>query len=669
MNILARALGVLGLVMLLDGAAMAGVPTPVLSAIIEDEATVAFVSANKKVSEAATVVELRVARQGDIDDTLSVSFATADSGASAGADYTAASGTLLWNAGDASVKIIYVPILQDSGGEAAESFTVTLANPTNAMLGSTHVATVTIYDDESSPFGDIAGTWALGYIRAIFGASITQGCDTGLFCPTNRVTRDQMAVFIIRALEGDPAPGYCSSPPFSDVPINHWACGHIKRLKELGITTGFPDGSYHPGDYVTRVQMAAFLVRAIEGEPDADACAGISNFQDVSASNPMCGYIKRLALLSITTGCGSGNYCPDDEVTREQMATFLARSFLGMSTPVDGICGSNMTAYVGQIRTDTDTWPGIYCSQGEASGLTANHTPSIDGDAYRWQCTGNNLGGANNVAQCAVNRGYFVNTAVDPTGLTSVGGVEAGKVVKHGTAGSFAISVATGFQAVVTPSSIACGNSQTFLATGSYTSAAILATGCGLSVKFSEAPNNDPGIGTGTWLPPGTSSWFVVDQTGVGGLGIVNYTPGCVNNQPAPYNSSTGCALSTSYYTYFNGIPYVVAHGYGRTVTTRFRAKTTSPGYDGDIQLDGPTGDNITDTAKLWLTTVPTQSYETTDANCRATSNAHASIYTTLRGTPGRCQLVPGQRLYLHLRIDGGCVNCRYKYYESTDIQ
>ena len=44
----------------------------------------------------------------------------------------------------------------------------------------------------------------------------------------------------------------------------------------------------------------------------------------------MCRYIKRLAELNVTTGCGGGNYCPDSIVTRDQMAAFLARAFLGM---------------------------------------------------------------------------------------------------------------------------------------------------------------------------------------------------------------------------------------------------------------------------------------------------------------------------------------------------
>ncbi len=77
-----------------------------------------------------------------------------------------------------------------------------------------------------------------------------------------------MAAFIVRAKEGEPAANYCASgSPFSDVDANHWACKYIKKLYELGITTGCAQNPlrYCPNDIVTRAQMAAFLARAFLG--------------------------------------------------------------------------------------------------------------------------------------------------------------------------------------------------------------------------------------------------------------------------------------------------------------------------------------------------------------------------------------------------------------------
>ncbi len=121
-------------------------------------------------------------------------------------------------------------------------------------------------------------------------------------------------------------------PKFVDVPPGFWAEDYIYAIFDAGITTGCSANPlrYCPQDPVDRAQMAAFIVRAVEGEPPANYCATGSPFADVSPASTFCKYIKRLSELGITTGCGGGNYCPNDTVTRAQMAAFLARAFLGL---------------------------------------------------------------------------------------------------------------------------------------------------------------------------------------------------------------------------------------------------------------------------------------------------------------------------------------------------
>jgi hypothetical protein len=184
-------------------------------------------------------------------------------------------------------------------------------------------------------FSDISTIdyWAYDYISAIYNAHITTGCSQNplKYCPEDNVTREQMAAFIVRAVEGEPPLNYCDSgTPFSDVSADMWSCRYIKRLKELKITTGYGDGTYGPYDYVPREQMAAFLVRAVEGEPPLTYCDSGSLFTDVTPDMWSCRYIKRLKELEITTGYGDGRYGPYDLVTRDQMAAFLSRAFLGM---------------------------------------------------------------------------------------------------------------------------------------------------------------------------------------------------------------------------------------------------------------------------------------------------------------------------------------------------
>jgi hypothetical protein len=138
-----------------------------------------------------------------------------------------------------------------------------------------------------------------------------------------------MAAFIIRAKEGEPA-ATCATPPFTDVPISDGFCKYVKRMLDLSITTGCGSGNYCPTQNVTRDQMSAFIIRAVEGNPAAGYCGSTAPFSDVPAASTFCGYIKRMTELGITTGCGGGKYCPSQTVTRDQMAVFLARAFLGM---------------------------------------------------------------------------------------------------------------------------------------------------------------------------------------------------------------------------------------------------------------------------------------------------------------------------------------------------
>ena len=187
-------------------------------------------------------------------------------------------------------------------------------------------------EDPPTPFADVPpGSWAEDYINAIYAAGITGGCGNGNYCPQGLVTREQMAAFVIRALEGDPATDYCGGvAPFSDVSPTAWSCPHIKRLVERSITGGCGGTYYCPQGIVSREQVAAFIVRALEGEPPLDYCEGVAPFDDVAPTDWACRYIKRLVELGVTQGCGDGDYCPDASVTREQMAAFLARAFLDM---------------------------------------------------------------------------------------------------------------------------------------------------------------------------------------------------------------------------------------------------------------------------------------------------------------------------------------------------
>jgi hypothetical protein len=99
-------------------------------------------------------------------------------------------------------------------------------------------------------------------IRWLVYEGISEGYDDATFRPGDVVSRQAMAAFLYRfAGAPDGEDPTCSSAEFSDVPVSHAFCGEIAWLVDQGITTGFPDDSFRPSLSVSRQTMAAFLQR------------------------------------------------------------------------------------------------------------------------------------------------------------------------------------------------------------------------------------------------------------------------------------------------------------------------------------------------------------------------------------------------------------------------
>ena len=112
--------------------------------------------------------------------------------------------------------------------------------------------------DGSHPFSDISGHWAEKFIEELYDQSITGGYPDGTYRPENLVTRAEMAVFLLKGIGVTPPP-LDGSHPFTDINL-HWAEIFIEELFDQGITGGYPDGTYRPENRVTRAEMAVFLV-------------------------------------------------------------------------------------------------------------------------------------------------------------------------------------------------------------------------------------------------------------------------------------------------------------------------------------------------------------------------------------------------------------------------
>ena len=111
---------------------------------------------------------------------------------------------------------------------------------------------------------------------------------------------------------------------FTDVDDGSQFSEDIYRIAARGVTLGCTTTQFCPNDVVTRGQMAAFIIRGL-GEYGPPT-PGMQRFTDVPPSNPFYKFIDRMAVLGITLGCGESTYCPDEPVIHQAMAAFIMRA-------------------------------------------------------------------------------------------------------------------------------------------------------------------------------------------------------------------------------------------------------------------------------------------------------------------------------------------------------
>ena len=164
-------------------------------------------------------------------------------------------------------------------------------------------------------FWDIATSPFRGDIERTFLKDVTFGCSAIYYCPTSPTTREVMAGFLRNALK---LPATSRDYFTDDEASSHE--DSINRVAAAGITGGCGSGRFCPTSSVTRGQMAAFLVRAFRLP-----WTSRDYFTDDEKSI-FEGDINRLAKSGITAGCGGTRFCPNNLVSREQMAAFLWRA-------------------------------------------------------------------------------------------------------------------------------------------------------------------------------------------------------------------------------------------------------------------------------------------------------------------------------------------------------
>ena len=122
------------------------------------------------------------------------------------------------------------------------------------------------YITEYNPYPDVASDrWSFYAITTLTNGGIMTGRNDGTFDPGAYITRGEFAVVAAQFSDAQ----YSGPDQFSDI-SSHWARSYINRAAYEGWTTGYPDGTYGPDQYITRAEVMALLNEVLERSPNAE---------------------------------------------------------------------------------------------------------------------------------------------------------------------------------------------------------------------------------------------------------------------------------------------------------------------------------------------------------------------------------------------------------------
>lgn len=110
---------------------------------------------------------------------------------------------------------------------------------------------------------------------------------------------------------------------FSDVPRDHWAAASIEAMAGEGLVAGCGAGRFCPNDAITRAQLAALVAASAGYAPRAPA----GRFSDVPDSHWAAGWIEAARANGVMSGCATGRFCPDRKATRAELAAVVVGAF------------------------------------------------------------------------------------------------------------------------------------------------------------------------------------------------------------------------------------------------------------------------------------------------------------------------------------------------------
>ena len=200
-----------------------------------------------------------------------------------------------------------------------------------AMLATFMAAPIAQAASSVEDFTDAAEipTWADEAIEELLDMGVISGNDDGSFAPNRQLNRAEVSKIIVLAvgIDFDTTGG----PHFPDVTEGDWFYDYVETMYNYGWINGYPDGLFRPGVGINRAELAKMVINAFEIDQDL---SGAPHFDDVDESDWFYGYVETAYNYGLMRGYGDGSFGPGDAVTRAQTVKIVYDALLVISQPI-----------------------------------------------------------------------------------------------------------------------------------------------------------------------------------------------------------------------------------------------------------------------------------------------------------------------------------------------
>ncbi len=213
-----------------------------------------------------------------------------------------------------------------SGGGSSRSSGGSTGTTAIGTVSAVPASDTSTYEPNPNPSGftDLDSVdWAKTAINNLYVNNIVSGKAPNLFYPNDKVTRAEFAKILVNSFHLPKVT--VEEPTFYDVPLKHWASEFVEAAFAAGVIKGFDDGSFEPNTYVTRQDMAVMVLRAAQaaGRTFTEKREAQVFGDDATVAAYAKPAITTLQKAGIVNGVENGNFAPLSTSTRAQACQII----------------------------------------------------------------------------------------------------------------------------------------------------------------------------------------------------------------------------------------------------------------------------------------------------------------------------------------------------------